>query len=157
MVKLTERDMKIEIVEEKVITGLTIRTTNEKEMNPSTGQILKLWQRFDNTVEVDYQCGNRVYGVYYDYESDATGEFNVLAGTDQSDCNSTATLETIKIESGKYAVFQAKGAMPQIVIETWGKVWAYFSDEASELKRLYTTDFEYYVYEDEIKVYIAVE
>ncbi len=148
--------MKIEIVEGKTITGLTVRTTNEKEMNLA-GQIPQLWQTFDNTVEVDYQNGNRVYGVYYDYESDATGEFNVLAGTDQTDCNSTAALQTIKIQSGKYLVFHAKGAMPQIVMETWGKVWTYFSNEDCEFSRLYTTDFEYYVFDDEIKVYIAVE
>ncbi len=149
--------MKIEIVEGKVIKGLTVRTTNENEMDLSTGKIPKLWQTFDSTVEVDYPGGNRVYGVYYDYESDATGEFTVLAGTDQTDCNPTEALETIKIESGKYAVFHATGDMPHIVIETWAKVRAYFSDENSELKRLYTTDFEYYVYDNEIKVYIAVE
>jgi predicted transcriptional regulator YdeE len=73
--------MKIEVIDEKQIYGLSVRTTNTNEMNPETAKIGKTWQKFDSEVSVDYQGGERVYGVYYDYESDANGKFTVLAGT----------------------------------------------------------------------------
>lgn len=149
--------MKLVEIDEKRIIGLSIRTTNAKEMNPSTGKIASLWKEFDANVVVDYKNGNRVYGVYFNYESDATGEYSVLAGTDQLDANSSTKLETIVIQNGKYLVFTAKGNIPGIVFDTWGRVWEYFSKKDAEYQRLYTTDFEHYVNQNEIEVYIAVK
>lgn len=148
--------MYIKDIEEKTIIGLTARTKNEDEMNPSTSKIVSLWQKFDNNVTVDYQHGNRVYGLYFDYESDATGEFTVLAGTDQVNVQSSIPLESKTIQSGKYLVFEGTGDMPRVVIETWDKIWEYFSKEDCTHSRLYTTDFEYYVSPSEIKIYIAI-
>jgi len=147
--------MEIETIETKTIKGLCIKTSNKKETNAETGQIPGLWQLFNNNVDLD--GGNSVYGVYYDYEPDATGDFNVLAGTDQLDITSVLKLETIDIKAGKYAVFYAKGEMPQTVIDTWGEVWKYFSQDNAEHKRTYATDFEHYVNNSELKIYIAIE
>lgn len=148
--KLVEKD-------EQRIIGLSTRTTNTKEMDPTTGRIGPLWKEFDDKVEVDYQKGNRVYGVYFNYESDATGEYSVLAGTDQLEAKTSADLETIIIRSGKYLVFSAKGDIPRIVFETWGRIWEYFSKNDAEYERSYTTDYEHYVNQNEIDVYIAVK
>ena len=148
--------MKIVQIDEKQINGISIRTTNENEMNPEKARIGSLWQTFDNKVPVDYKKGKRVYGIYYNYESDANGEFSVLAGTDQIDA-SVEELEKINIIAGKYLVFEAKGEMPQVVIDTWGKIWEYFSNEKAEYQRTYTTDFEYYKNQNEIEVCIAVK
>ncbi|GLX79219.1 hypothetical protein tinsulaeT_25590 [Thalassotalea insulae] len=51
-------------------------------MSPDNGKIPALWQEFNNKVPVNYPQGERVYGVYFDYESDHTGKFTVLAGFD---------------------------------------------------------------------------
>lgn len=56
--------MELAEIDEKRISGLSIRTTNAKEMNPSMGKIGPLWKEFDEKVEIDYKNGNRVYGVY---------------------------------------------------------------------------------------------
>jgi predicted transcriptional regulator YdeE len=149
--------MKLVEVESKRISGLSIRTTNATEMNPSAGKIGHLWQEFDNRVDVDYKNGNRVYAVYFDYESDVTGEYSVLAGTDQLNVNSSTKLDTITIQSGKYLVFKATGEIPKIVFETWGKVWEFFLKDGVEHERLYTTDFEYYVNQNEVEICIAVK
>jgi predicted transcriptional regulator YdeE len=149
--------MEIETIESKTIKGLRIKTSNEKETNAETGQIPGLWQLFDNNVGFDFDGGSRVYGVYYDYEPDATGEFTVLVGTDQLDIESILNLETIDIKGGKYAVFYAKGEMPKTVIDTWGEVWKYFSQDDAKHKRTYKTDFEFYVDSNELKIYIAIE
>lgn len=149
--------MKIVEIDEKRIVGLSTRTTNAKEMNPSTGSIGPLWKEFDEKVEVDYKNGNRVYGVYFNYESDVNGEYSILAGTDQLDAYFSTKLETIAIQKGKYLVFTAKGDISRIVFETWGRIWEYFAKKDVKYERLYTTDFEYYVNQNEIRVYIAVK
>jgi len=149
--------MKLVEIDEKRIIGLSTRTTNAKEMNPATGKIGPLWKEFDEQVEVDYKNGSRVYGVYFNYESDASGEYSILAGTDQLDVRSSAKLEKIVIPSGKYLVFKATGDIPRIVFDTWGRVWEYFSKKDAQYERLYTTDFEYYVNQNEIEVCIAVK
>jgi predicted transcriptional regulator YdeE len=148
--------MKLVEVEEKIIRGLSVRTTNTNEMNPSTGRIGPLWKAFDDQVEVDYKNGNRVYGVYFDYQSDEKEAYSVLAGTDQLDANSSTELQTITIQKGKYLMFAAQGDIPQIIVTTWGSVWDYFSKPDAGYTRLYTTDFEYYVNQNAIELFIAV-
>lgn len=149
--------MKIIQLDEKQITGISIRTTNACEMNPATSKIGGLHQQFDEKVSVDYKNGARVYGVYYHYESDYSGEFSVLAGTDQIGQTPIDNLESVTIANGTYLVFKAKGEVPQIVIQTWAKIWDYFSKEDTPYQRAYTTDFEFYKNQNEIEIYIAVK
>lgn len=151
--------MRVEEVEEKIIYGISTRTKNVDEMNPQTAKIGNIWQKFDETVDVDYKVGERVYGVYYNYESDANGEFDVLAGYETSN----EKLESVKIEKGKYLVFNKiykennDDTRVQAIIETWGKIWEYFSNENSQYKRAYKTDFEYYKNSKEIEIYISIK
>jgi len=103
----------VEIEEEKLIRGFITRTNNVNEMDPHTSKIATLWQEFDNKVDVDYKAGNRVFGVYFNYESDTNGEFSVLAGTDQTNINSPTKIESITIPKGRYMLFKATGDIPQ--------------------------------------------
>jgi predicted transcriptional regulator YdeE len=150
--------MKTAKIEEKVIYGISVRTTNANEMNPETAKIGKIWRTFDNEVATDYRNGERVFGVYYNYESDANGEFDVLAGSEKGNI----ALDKATIQKGNYLIFEAKvktrddNARIQSVIETWGKVWKYFGDENSEYKRAYKTDFEYYKNQTDIDIYISI-
>ncbi|ALO35261.1 transcriptional regulator [Colwellia sp. MT41] len=149
--------MELRFVSEKTINGLSIRTDNETEMDPNKGKISSLWQAFDETVSVDYKNGERVYGVYSDYESDHTGKFTVHAGFDGLSMPPKISLAQVTIPAAKYLVFTHKGEMPQIAIDAWTDVWNYFSKGKEEHKRLYSTDFEYYPHENEIEVHIAVK
>lgn len=127
-------------------------------MNPETAIIGKTWQKFDSEVPVDYQGGERVYGVYYNYESDANGEFTVLVGTTRPN----SSLENVTIQKGEYLVFDGKASTAddkgrvQTVIDTWGKVWSYFGSSHSKYKRAYRTDFEYYKNQTAISIYISI-
>ena len=151
--------MRVEKIEERSIYGISVRTTNANEMNPQTAKIGPTWQKFNNTVDVDYKDGERVYGVYYHYESDANGAFDVLAGYETFN----ETLDTVKIEKGKYLVFtktyEENNDVMRIeaTIETWGKIWEYFLNENSHYKRSYKTDFEYYKNQNEIEIYISID
>jgi predicted transcriptional regulator YdeE len=143
-------------IEEKHIRGISVRTKNSDEMSPATAKIGQLYQKFDEDVYVNYKGGARVYGVYYDYESDEAGEYTVLAGSDHAE-SEKLTLEQVKIPSGKYMVFAGRGEIPQVVIDTWGKIWEYFAREDISHKRTFTTDFEYYKSPDEVEIHIAVK
>ena len=149
--------MELRIVSEKNIRGLSARTNNTAEMSPSSGKIPALWQSFDNTVPVDYKNGERVYGVYFNYESDHNGEFTVLAGFDGKSYPASANLEHVTIPEAKYLVFTHQGDMPKIAIDAWTEVWNYFNNENPEYERVYTTDFEYYPSQNEIQVHIALK
>ena len=150
--------MRVEEIEEKLIYGISTRTKNANEMNPETAKIGAIWNKFDSTVEVNYKDGEKVYGVYYNFESDANGEFDVLAGYETLNDK----LDTVKIQKGKYLVFNKvfdetdDNTRIQAVIETWGKIWEYFSDENSKYKRKYETDFEYYKTQNEIEIFISI-
>jgi len=153
--------MRIEEIEEKLIYGISTRTrtSNANEMHPKTAKIGAIWEAFDERVDVDYRSGERVYGVYYDYESDASGAFKVLAGSEIAD----EQLDAVKIAKGRYLVFSKtfeqsdNHTRVQAIITTWGEVWNYFSDEHSQYKRSFNTDFEFYKGRNEIEIYISID
>jgi predicted transcriptional regulator YdeE len=148
--------MNVTHVNEKTIFGLSARTNNKNEMNPEGGKIAGLVQKFDASVNVNYRSGARVYSVYSDYETDASGDYSVLVGADVVE-SSAMVLETVKIHEGSYLVFSAQGQVPEIVFETWSKVWRYFENENCPYARAYTTDFEFYKSQSEIEIHIAVK
>jgi len=80
-----------------------------------------------------------------------------MVGTDQPGETSGNGIETLIIRDGRYMVFAAKGDMPQVVIDTWGKIWRYFSAEGVSHQRAYTTDFEFYKNQQEIEIHIAIK
>jgi predicted transcriptional regulator YdeE len=137
------------------VSGITARTNNASEMSDS-GKIPDLWERFDANVEVNYPSGNRVFGVYDNYASDAHGDFDVTAATNQPKVPSKLELVSKTLPAGKYLVFTEKGEMPQIAIDAWTKVWQHFTDDNCEHTRRYEVDYEYYVNGEEIRVFIGV-
>jgi predicted transcriptional regulator YdeE len=66
-------------------------------------------------------------------------------------------MEVRQIPSQTYAVFRAKGRMPDEIVAVWANVWA------SDLPRSYTYDFEVYdkrftrPLRKEADVYVAVD
>lgn len=144
-------------VEKKVIHGFSTRTNNEAEMKQVNAKIPSLWQRFDNSVAVDYRHGERVYGVYLNYASDDTGEFDVIAGFDGSKLPEDVELTQVVIPEGQYLVFRQIGKMPDIAIAAWTAVWQYFTNPESGYERCFSTDFEVYPSGTQIEIHIAVK
>jgi len=144
--------MKRVTLESKKIYGLKVRTTNENEMDPKKAKIGALWGDFFQQILPGVPEGSKGYGVYANYESDAFGAFDVLAGTEVENKD----LESIEIEAGNYLCFETKGELPQAVIDTWGEIWNYFSDEKCQDKRIFRSDFELYLSQDKAEIYIGV-
>ena len=137
------------------IAGITVRTTNAAEFNPTTAKIAGLWGRFFNEGLFNKLPGkldtSPVYGVYSNYESDYMGAFDVTAGvaTNQPE-------GSLALQAGEYLVFKGAGPMPQTVLQTWGVVWQYFQSNP-DVKRSYATDYEAYLGTDTVEIHIGVQ
>ena len=137
-------------VDSFTVRGLTVRTRNSDEFNQETAKLPHLWQQFYASNPTP---NTTIFGVYSGYESDANGLYNVMVGV--NDDNHPA-LDTLHVNSGNYLIFQGKGSMPQAVIETWERVWDYFTGKSLH-QRCFMTDFEAYSNGDEVSIYIGVK
>jgi predicted transcriptional regulator YdeE len=143
------------------IIGIQTRTSNAKEM-AGAANIANLWQRFHTEQifsKIPDLVDQNIYGVYHDYESDMNGEYTLTAGVKvKSNAPVPAGYYKIDIPQHKYAKFTSdQGAMPQVVIEAWQKIWN------TNLNRSYTFDYELYdhrcvdMVNSQIDVFIAIK
>ena len=149
--------MKTVPIDEKTVLGISVRTKNSDEMQPQTAKIGELWQQFYQDIVPKLQNGATIFGLYSNYESDASGEFTVMACSDEVNESASNELEQSSIQKGNYLVFEGTGEMPHAVINTWSNIWDYFSSDTQEYQRAYTTDFELYKSPNEIEIYISVK
>ncbi|XKO54781.1 effector binding domain-containing protein [Lysinibacillus fusiformis] len=147
------------------IIGISTKTSNANELT-AQAKIPQLWQDFyeKNIVDQLSKLDNQnVYGLYSDYETDVNGNYAITIGVEASKMNDASPEWVIKtIPAAKYLVFTShKGKMPEIVIQTWQEIWAWFAN--SKVKRTYTGDFELYdercanPQEAQVEVYIAIK
>lgn len=135
-------------IESFSISGLNIRTNNALETS-SAGKIPALWGQFYSSQTMP---AGPVYGVYSGYESDASGDFTVTAGTKSAELAKS----DISIKAGTYLVFPANGPMPAAIIDAWKAVWEHFSHKHS-YERSYETDFEEYNGQNSAMIYIGIK
>lgn len=124
-----------------------------------TARLPGLWDQFVST-GVAEKITNRIpdspiFGVYSDYESDADGHYTVTAGVKIENKAEMLAFSTVTIPSGDYLVFEGKGMMPQVIIELWQKIWAYFTPEG-KYQRTYNADFEVHDNTANFYIYIGV-
>ena len=62
------------------------------------------------------------------------------------------------IPPARYLLFTASGQMPGALVETWQRIWKYFSGSPA-YKRAYTADFELHRADrpNGVQIYIAVK
>ncbi len=145
------------------VAGISVRTTNRKEMKPDGGEISKLYQKYE-TDNIDALITDPVepkqrVAVYADYESDQSGEFTMLLGRKVSaDTEIPDQLDKVRIHKGNYLHFVGEGEMPQAVMDTWQEIWRFF-EEDTEHTRTFEADFEIYdeASPNRVDIFIAVE
>ncbi|KTD08310.1 GyrI-like domain-containing protein [Legionella jamestowniensis] len=140
----------IQYVDNFSITGFSTRTNNSDESNPNTARIPSLWQRFHASELANI---NPIYGVYSDYDSDASGSYTLTVGT--SETKDKTNLSNIIIISGNYLVFTNSGPMPTTLIQTWHQIWDYFAQQ-SAYQRRFISDFELYEAPNQVAIYIGI-
>lgn len=130
------------------VVGLSLRTNNADEADPSTARIPGLWSRFRED-DLFGQLGRigavgPPVGVYHNYASDVAGEFRLLAGREIPFGTAIPSeLDSVEVPPGRYLVFPFTGEIPRVVIEGWQQVWEYFATPGRP-ERAYTADLEIY-------------
>lgn len=153
--------MKYEIVEleEKVVTGIKIKTTNQD--GKAMQDIGMTWQKlFANGIyeKIPNKVNGKTVGLYTEYEGNYTKPYTFIAGAEVSkEVQNNRELESAIIPKGKYAKFVIRGDVQNSVGQAWQEIWN------MDLKRKYTCDFEEYqnnsedMQKQEIYIYIALE
>ncbi|HEA16163.1 MAG: GyrI-like domain-containing protein [Pseudoalteromonas prydzensis] len=147
--------MEVKQLASKSLTGLKVRTCNANEMNSGTAKIAELWQAFGEKYTAKLTKNSHIYGVYTNYESDVTGDFDVIACCDDLSIKVTNSVQCNTV-TGRYLVFTGEGEMPDAIIDLWGEIWQYFSSDDCAHTRTYTSDFEYYKGANEVEIAIAI-
>ncbi len=153
--------MKYEIVEleEKIVEGIGIRTTNQE--GKSIQDIGMLWQEFFTKGiydKIESKLNNKTIGLYADYEGDYTKPYKFIVCSEVSEKSKNLENRITKtIPKGKYAKFVINGDVQKSVGQAWQEIWN------MDLNRKYTCDFEEYqnnsedMNNQEIHIYIAIK
>ena len=146
------------------VAGISVRTRNSEEMNPAIARLGGLWNRFfsqswERKLPARGDDG-RIFGVYSGYESIEHGAFDVTDGEAVAEPGRVRTeavpgAACVDIEPGDYLVFTGEGEMPQMVIDTWVRIWHYFA-ENPQVQRRFSTDFEAYEGPDKVAIHVGV-
>ena len=139
--------------ESLTIYGFSSRTCNKDEMNSVTARIPNLWGSFGKSHIRNDTPGAKTYAVYSNYESDVSGCYDITLGIPLH--SEADDLTSIIIKPGAYLCFQNQGEFPDVVIETWNTIWSFFR-EHTEYSRAYQTDFEVYLEDNVIEIYIGI-
>ncbi|MCU1761579.1 GyrI-like domain-containing protein [Pseudomonas sp. 14P_8.1_Bac3] len=139
------------------VAGLKVRTFNHAEQSAESAKIGPMWGRFySEGLAARIGSGppaSAIYGVYSGYESDASGAFDVTAGV--AVVTAVPGFQTVRVEGGEYLVFESTGPMPDVIVQTWQRIWSYF-EANPQIKRRFVTDFEAYTGPDAVAVHIGL-
>ncbi len=152
--------MKYQIVEleEKIVVGLKIKTTNQE--GKSMKDIGMTWQKLftDGIYEkIPSKVNHKTIGLYTNYEGDYTKPYSFIVGAEVSQKLEMEEVESVVIPKGKYAKFVIIGDVQNSVGQAWQEIWR------MDLKRTYTCDFEEYQNnashkeKQEIHIYLGIE
>ena len=142
----------------RTVVGIARRTSNAEAQDTIPG----CWQEFLTTnavARIPHRVNPPVmYALYTDYESDWTKPYTYILGCGVTRADKVPEgMEVRNIPPQTYAVFKAKGRMPDEIYGVWANIWS------SELPRTYTYDFEVYdkrftrPQAKEADVYVAVD
>lgn len=131
------------------LVGLSVRTNNANEMNPSLAKIgAVMGQFFGQDIASSIQDRHNpgvTLAAYTQYDSDEHGDYTYFLGEQVTAFTHVpANLQTLIIPATHYQVFTTPvGPMPQVVIQAWQDIWQMSPADLGG-QRAYKTDFEYY-------------
>ena len=125
----------------------SIKTNNFEDPNMAI-VIGGLWQRAGAMLQ-GYE--GMIYGVYDKYMSNYKGDYRLSVAIEASNSGETISIK----EEQQYRVFSVDKGIEQGVYKMWQIIWGL--EEAGELQRAYTVDFEKYTPTGDIEIYIALK
>ena len=125
----------------KIIMGVQRRTSNAD--GRSIKDIPACWQDFlsrNMASKIPHRAKTpAMFAVYSDYESDWTGEYAYMIGSEVTRADTIPIgMAVVRIPAQTYVVFTAAGPMPDAILGVWVSIWG------TKLPRAYTFDFEQY-------------
>jgi len=148
-------------LEEIRLVGLALKGKTTNINGQSSIDCGNLWQEFERgkyAEIISNKLSDDVLAVYHQYEGDHTQPFSYFIGCKvKGDAETPPGLQNLTIPKGTYQKIDAKGKMPDCVINAWKEVWV------SDIPRSYEMDFE--VYDErskdwsnaEVDIYLSVE
>jgi predicted transcriptional regulator YdeE len=142
------------------VIGISVRTTNE---NGQSGKdIQELWNKFMSEKvfeKIPNKTDNSIYCIYTEYEKDHTKPYTTIIGCKVESHSLIPNGMVAKtIEQGNYSKHIAKGNnLQEMIVQEWMNIWN------SDLKRLYTADFEVYSEKSqnlesaEVEIFVAIK
>ena len=146
-------------LEKKYVTGISAVTNNKNESDFENAKIPGLWNDFMYKNLYDKIPGktpeSRVYAVYTNYISDHNDDYKIIVGAEVKDGSEPGEFGKVCLDDGDYYKFNVAGKFPEAIIKAWGDIWNYF-EKNKDVKRAYSSDFEEYISEEELNIYISV-
>ena len=147
---------------EFMVCGANLRTRYKFEKDGKKARIPAFWEKqveekLDEKVPARLKDGVW-HGVYHRYESDYRGAYTLTVGFPVGEIELDKVpdgMALLEIPAQTYLKFTLEGPLPQTLIESWPKIWKYFS-KVKEWKRTYKADFEKYTAENTVEVYLSV-
>lgn len=123
-----------------LVAGIECRTSNMP--GAAAKDIPLLWQRFyaEGIMNKINRLSDDVYALYCEYEGDYLRPYTCMIGCKVASVeNISAGLIVKEIPASTYVKYEARGAFPQSVLNTWVGIW-----KDNTLNRSYAVDFEVY-------------
>lgn len=127
-----------------LIDSIRTNNFNDERMMEKIGA---LWKEASRKLASHRDC---IYGVYFDYESDYKGNYTLGVAIEG---HGSPRLDIPDTED--YRVFKVDIKDEQGLYHAWKQIWAL--EEAGELRRAYTHDYEKYHPNGEIEIHIALK
>lgn len=131
------------------LAGITARTNNADEADPSLAKItptVQRWFQGNLSATIPHRVNpGRTFCAYTEYESDFRGDYTFFVGEEVNSFDGLPEgFKALAVEAQSYAKFTTNpGPMPDIVIDAWHKIWQMTPTDLGGERR-YDADFEVY-------------
>jgi predicted transcriptional regulator YdeE len=137
------------------IAGLELRTSNAQAFETIPAH----WQRFYAEAvlaQIPDKISDDVYALYTHFENPGVnheGVYSLIIGAQVAAVNALpATLRSVSVPAGRYAVFAVEAGQPQKVGARWQEIWT-----QAELPRRFVADFERYTPSGQIDIFVGLD
>lgn len=131
-------EYKVIELEEKLVSGIKVRTNNFSE---NVYEVIGgLWEKFyfETYNKIENKVNGRSLGIYTEYENDEKGDYTMMTACEISSSDKNNDMFIKKIPAGKYAVFTIRGDVRTEVGKFWEQLWK------MKLDRTFICDYEEY-------------
>ena len=131
-------EYKVIELEEKLVSGIEVRTNNFSE---NVYEVIGgLWEKFYSETydKIENKVNGRSLGIYTEYENDEKGDYTMMTACEISSSDKNNDMIIKKIPAGKYAVFTIRGDVRTEVGKFWEQLWK------MKLDRTFICDYEEY-------------